>query len=301
MTMNSAATSTCPGRRRAGFTLLELLVVTTIIVLLAVLLVPAIGRMLGGAREKVTAATIQKVDGIIRQRVRALDQLDLTREIAGLKLNPNYSGWSDAAIKAYLRKEKMKQAFPQTFAEAGLSAPSGHNPATESAEVLYHALVEREVIGVAGVSPDHFQSNEVADTDGDGRMEFVDGWGRPLRFYRWPTRLVRPGGNGASVNKPLVDLLITGISAEMLGQDPDDPLGEFAATPAFNEQSYHTADTYHVPLLVSAGADEALGLFEPHDKANFGHLAQPTAAVLADPGNSPLNDNISNRQPLGGN
>ncbi len=33
---------------------------------------------------------------------------------------------------------------------------------------------------------DDFTSKEVQDTDGDGLMEFVDAWGEPLQFYRWP-------------------------------------------------------------------------------------------------------------------
>ena len=31
-----------------------------------------------------------------------------------------------------------------------------------------------------------FKETDVADTDGDGAMEFVDGWGNPIHFVRWP-------------------------------------------------------------------------------------------------------------------
>ncbi len=31
-----------------------------------------------------------------------------------------------------------------------------------------------------------FTDREVRDTDGDGLPEFVDAWGEPLQFYRWP-------------------------------------------------------------------------------------------------------------------
>jgi hypothetical protein len=30
-----------------------------------------------------------------------------------------------------------------------------------------------------------FRGSEVADTDGDGFLEFVDAWGRPIQFLRW--------------------------------------------------------------------------------------------------------------------
>lgn len=290
-------------RLKRGFTIIELLIVAAVIALLAVLLIPAVGKMVGSAKVKVTAATIQKIDALIKQRVIALDQLDTSLEEAREKvLQP---GLSDAAIRAYVRKEALLKAFPTTFAEAGLPVGSNHDPVTESAEALYHVLVEREVIGAAGVQPTDFLSHEVGDTDGDGRMEFLDGWGRPLRFYRWPTRLVKP--DGASVNMAAAALLISGTTPDMLAQDPDDPLGELLGSPRYHgnaalfEAELHTPDTFHRPLVVSAGPDGELGLHEPPDRANFGHLARPLDSVLADPGNSVLNDNITNLQQFGAN
>ena len=35
-------------------------------------------------------------------------------------------------------------------------------------------------------SRDDFSDREVKDTDGDGLPEFVDAWGQPLQFFRWP-------------------------------------------------------------------------------------------------------------------
>lgn len=68
------------------------------------------------------------------------------------------------------------------------------NRNTESSELLYYALTQMQSFGVPPVGESEFGVNEVRDTDGDGLMEFVDGWGRPLRFYRWPTRLIKPNG-----------------------------------------------------------------------------------------------------------
>ncbi len=64
---------------------------------------------------------------------------------------------------------------------------------TESSELLYYALTSMELFGIAPV-PTEFRDTEIRDTDGDGMLEFIDGWGRPLRFYRSPTRLVKPYG-----------------------------------------------------------------------------------------------------------
>ncbi|MEI6541611.1 MAG: type II secretion system protein, partial [Planctomycetota bacterium] len=67
---------------------------------------------------------------------------------------------------------------------------SRHQTATESAELLYYTLVYSTSYGSAAVDSDRFTNAEVRDTDGDGLPEFVDAWEQPLRFYRWPTRLI---------------------------------------------------------------------------------------------------------------
>jgi hypothetical protein len=59
-----------------------------------------------------------------------------------------------------------------------------HTHNTARSEVLYAFLVEAPG---ALVTRDSFKASEVGDTDGDGLPEFLDGWGNPIRFYRWPT------------------------------------------------------------------------------------------------------------------
>lgn len=67
-----------------------------------------------------------------------------------------------------------------------------HDRITESSELLYFCLFHSGNFGSAVISRDDFLEKEIADTDGDGLPEFVDAWGQPLRFYRWPTRLIDP-------------------------------------------------------------------------------------------------------------
>ncbi len=61
-----------------------------------------------------------------------------------------------------------------------------HTHKSARSEMLYALLIE-------GLSPlgsvftaDDFTAREVGDTDGDGLLEFIDAWGEPLQFYRWP-------------------------------------------------------------------------------------------------------------------
>lgn len=61
-----------------------------------------------------------------------------------------------------------------------------HKHKTARSEMLYAILVEGGGTYGSAFDKDDFTSKEVQDTDGDGLMEFVDAWGEPLQFYRWP-------------------------------------------------------------------------------------------------------------------
>ncbi len=73
-----------------------------------------------------------------------------------------------------------------------------HTHKTARAEVLYAVLVEG--LGPLGsvFNRDDFTSREVQDTDGDGLPEFVDAWGEPLQFFRWPIYFGGAGVAGSS-------------------------------------------------------------------------------------------------------
>ncbi len=208
-----------------------------------------------------------------------------------------------------------------------------HDPATESAELLYLTITSSS-FGVTTADDGEFSAKEVADTDGDGLLEFVDAWGNPLRFYRWPTRLIRPdldlsdnsinpdltNGGSKSVYWELVstvkldqstretdpddptrkmyDVMIS--KAKLAGQSPEyyfhegDTDGDGVGDSGRLWSTFHTPYTYHTFLVVSAGADGELGLLEPFNIGQFGHLAQPTQATINNPNESPLVDNITN-------
>ncbi len=61
-----------------------------------------------------------------------------------------------------------------------------HTHKTARSEMLYAVLTQG--LGTLGsvFNPEEFTDREVKDTDGDGLLEFVDAWGEPLQFYRWP-------------------------------------------------------------------------------------------------------------------
>ncbi len=63
---------------------------------------------------------------------------------------------------------------------------AAHQHKTARSEMLYAILVEGQGALGSVFSADDFTDREVRDTDGDGLPEFIDAWGEPLQFYRWP-------------------------------------------------------------------------------------------------------------------
>jgi prepilin-type N-terminal cleavage/methylation domain-containing protein len=227
------------------------------------------------------------------------------------------------------------------------------NPLTDNAACLYLVCTRAAIFDTEPPEASDFRPSEATDTDGDGLLEFVDAWAHPLRYYRWPTRLIRvstvptaaqtistgpppsyglqvnptwtlsDGSNVANVSaRALIPSLnvagfptpsLTMLAEQQtlvvkdLAKDPDDPYGliqtaltQTNPTPPFTvaafEQSFHTPDTYSVPLLVSMGPDETLGLYEPNDGVNYGYLAQPHVTATTSAEFNAVFDNITNQQ-----
>ena len=63
---------------------------------------------------------------------------------------------------------------------------SNHLHKTARSEMLYAILVEGSGPWGSVFRKDDFTDREVRDTDGDGLPEFIDAWGQPLQFFRWP-------------------------------------------------------------------------------------------------------------------
>jgi prepilin-type N-terminal cleavage/methylation domain-containing protein len=111
-------------------------------------------------------------------------------------------------------------------------AAAGKNLADFSVESdeLLHMIVTRGPVADPDVVA-HFRPDEVGDVDGDGLPEFLDGWGRPISFLRWPVGFVSP---------------VQPIDGTLLGIDTD-----------VSEKGHRL-----VPLIFSAGTDGAFDIGE---------------------------------------
>ena len=393
---------------RHAFTLLELLIVITIIAVLMGLSVSVMFGIVSQAEEEATVTTVRKVDALLQQRIESFDRAfnsnrkqAAVNNIGFLLASQNIHGVRDEVQEILAKKALFRFEFPQRIDERrlfgdadtivtgipdtiflivaapnarqqlineGNAAPNdadvrdrvisnwaNHLPETESAALLHFSLIASGSFGVGAVDGDRFTTKEVADTDGDGLPEFIDAWGNPLRYYRWPTRLIditAPNPFMPDLNNPtdntdtrvivgqereIASLLFKGLSPpplplpngaiprDLLLTDPDDPVGRLYSelerldgndgrplfALEFNETKYHTPETYHTPLVVSAGKDGELGLREPTESSPlppvpptgiFGNLAQLEGTTAFSPNQAPtpavvekLLDNITNR------
>lgn len=204
------------------------------------------------------------------------------------------------------------------------TAKPGNQGLDRPGEVFYYALLNAPVFGGSRVVEDDFRQSELIDPDQDGFSELADSWGNPLRFYRWPTRLVNnyadpagidpvdpstwTWGTNATATTARKTLMPNAPSAELdLLVDPDDRSGYLGQPRPLYLQSanqlmempatafFHDPFTWHAPLIVSAGPDNQLGLDEP-DVVKFFHPSIPLAGLAAPVAGQTeaLFDNITN-------
>tara|TARA_R110002049_G_scaffold308957_2_gene515179 strand:- start:9229 stop:10311 length:1083 start_codon:yes stop_codon:yes gene_type:complete len=345
---------------RDGFTIIELMMVVAILLFLIATSAFVVRNIGNKAREKASMANIIKVNGLLSQRIQAFHKLlDSKRsdkliqprlsskrgQLVSELGNKKYYSLTDPIVEILVRKDLFRENFPQFIgdnvkindvmdAQPGVTAGTAGSLGSDdglsiSSEYLYFVLTQFNGLGIAPIGEDAFNASEVADTDGDGLKEFIDGWGRPLRFYHWPSRLFRPYGAGGAIRRDVAGAFFSGLppvptsssERDPLEVDADDPLGRLAnensrsnglvqtlfndsasyyydttALPSLFPCEYGVLDTYSLPLIVSAGEDGILGLYEPHDFTNNGVLAQPTAV----PPVEGVFDNITNHNQRAG-
>jgi prepilin-type N-terminal cleavage/methylation domain-containing protein len=206
---------------RKAFTLIELMVVVVIIVLLAALASTAYFGAMQSAREVRTIGIITKLDAAISDiyetyefrfehienalapssrsdfdsNLASMSEVDLTRlkrklmyDLMRMEMPSNrkevcnnniIEGPADievAGVTYNLANSAVQEVYFNNIRNLGTTSSLG----TESAELLY--------LIIANLDPEaleNFTASEIGDTDGNGLLEFIDGWGRPIAFLRF--------------------------------------------------------------------------------------------------------------------
>lgn len=315
--------------------MIELLVVIAILGLLTALAVTAIAPMLENAKVAATRATIMQLDRMVQDRLNAFTNVDMKSQIDLVLKRYNSAGNTTPPLitldvaTVLTMKDRYKAAFPQCEGDlwgfngnndtlnstvvVGDDAPlitywndSSSPPNTvseaDNSELFYLFLSQGQTFGIDTPNLDEINPKHIGDTDGDNRLEFLDDWGNPLRFYNAPTQLIQ----NATAARKLFATLPTPST-----QDPFDPLGRISlyssASPfrplavntfkltgsgtaqPVNAAYYYDNDIFFAYLIVSSGPDGSFGLGSPTQSGNAQRLAQPVS--LGD-----IDDNISNRQ-----
>src|SRR5262249_54004106 len=144
---------------RRSFTLIELMIVVTIIAILATITLGVVGGLLSQAREAATKATILKIQGLLNSRAQAFDRL-LKRKgyLVGTyeyqSLQQNYPWIVQTTTKNTLATKLLHaRFFPQYYSEIydqySYAKPQGGtvpqiyaNPGASNSEILYQFLTQ---------------------------------------------------------------------------------------------------------------------------------------------------------------
>ena len=118
---------------RRGFTLLELLIVVSIIAILMGLTFSVMFGLTEQAEVEATVVTVRKVDAVLQQRVEGFqrafkgDRLDAASNIVRAKLSENQIfGVRDEVIEVLAKKRAFRYEFPQRMVERYVEEhPSG--------------------------------------------------------------------------------------------------------------------------------------------------------------------------------
>jgi prepilin-type N-terminal cleavage/methylation domain-containing protein len=301
---------------RMGFTLVELLVVISIIGILMAIVVGAIRGANQDTLVSKTRGTIAKIDSILndrfdeylsepmtyvsngttlvnrfpapnaritqlpntpaisvlRERVRLASTRDLMRmempdcpadlrvssgsgfaarpgAMIATGLNSTLNGPLFMQLQTTARFERILQRVSLGRDSTGTINATAWARENANAELLYLIIEDSTLNGTSAIEA--FGNSEIADTDGDGLFEFVDAWGKAIRWLRCPA-----GINSTTRFDP--DPL------NPAGTQPSDPFDPTKADVGFDPVNAGNVLAIpgpgQRPLVVSAGVDGRFGI-----------------------------------------
>jgi len=199
---------------RRAFTLVELLMVGAIIVILVALTLMVSRMVTAAAKETKTQATIQKIDTAIQQIFESYESKFsvIQNRIVNDLATSDLPEVIQQKIATHFIRDLMRMEMPQNWAEvydsknsnvssepititlAGVNYTAEKSPLLDYYWQAYNnaekspsraALLFLIIQNLNPEALEAFHGSEVADTDGDGLLEFIDAWGNPIQFLRW--------------------------------------------------------------------------------------------------------------------
>ena len=314
---------------RQAFTLVEMLIVCAVIAILAILTLFAVSKAATASKVTKTRATIQKLDVAIRQIFESYeDQFDAIKKRVARDY-PTLTQEEHRRIAAHFIRDLMRMEMPQNWAEVNadpISISSGgqsyrmeksplldyYRNATDGNTPDSAALLFLIVQNLNPEALEAFHGSEVADTNGDGLLRFVDAWGKPIRFLRWT-----PAFSGSDLQPDVLERLRNpkynpknDNSVWWINNYPGEPrlyaamenAREIHADPIDEREDsdvWENIGWFLYPLIYSAGPDGDYGIDEGEDELpGLGRdgILDPFAYPFGMPEGSSHFDNIHNHQ-----
>jgi len=292
---------------RGGYTLVELLVTTLIITMLAAVVLVGISGAREIARENRTRAQIAQLKELLAPmynayRTRAVPlrapfnaqprqipalRLRLVRELMRMEMPDRVTDVTDTATTFNINTTSGTRSIPplssalhRSFLRRAIAATGATGKADleikwtvehQGSECLYMIIGSIQDGDLNGI--DFLLDDEIGDTDGDGMPEILDAWGNPIEFLRWA-----PGHQSL-------------VQSSTTEPDPFDPLQI--------DPRARTGGTYAMaPLVVSGGKSEQIDLI--FDTATP-HRYKPASSSPDNEPNDPFATNFGAPDPAGSN
>lgn len=192
-----------PTQWSAGFSLTELLVALSIILILAAMATGAIAAAKGSQKKLSTRDVVSKLDSIIASHYASYRRLEVTpnsgesrgqavRRIVGGDLPDSWTTVADLAAKEASSLTARQRVYTSIW--QSISDKNAVRAAHGSAECLFMIVMQG---GIADCLDCRSMLVDIGDQDNDGMPEFLDAWGRPIGFTLWPAGLRLPPTNDA--------------------------------------------------------------------------------------------------------
>ena len=210
---------------RRAFTLVELLVSITIIGILAGMAMAALQAAQQAAREASTRATIAKINQFIMAKYESYRNRRVPLTQTQMNAIAIARGWvADDPVTAIRRvrlnaiRDLMRLEMPDGWCDIMLNpatatplAPGYRTLVIPTVPALTQQYFRRFINSPAPYATRNqnapakclymivmsdpeaassFRDDEIGEPDGDGLRVFLDAWGRPIRFIRWPAGFV---------------------------------------------------------------------------------------------------------------
>ncbi len=194
-----------------GFTLVELLVVMMILAILSGMVLMALAGAQEAARRARTQATVTKLNGLIMNKweeyktrrvpldtsamspsLAATSRLNMLREIMRLEMPSSFMDIKSNPVTPGLTRPAVSLSYLDALDTAKHPGVDPVGP-YQGAKCLYLIITK-----LCDDGRDAFQDSELATTvvidpgSTDPMPFFVDGWGHPIGFIRWPSGMIYP-------------------------------------------------------------------------------------------------------------